>query len=79
MKKKKRALKIEKVCLTFTGGIPKEYGKHPFGRSPDFNNTCSKQSPKEKSHFVFNISFTAGINQQCFVGAGEDNSELYLF
>lgn len=40
-KKKKqqnlRGVKLEKAYLTFTGGVPKEYRKHPSGE-PDFNN-----------------------------------------
>lgn len=44
--KKMRGVKIEKVYLTFTGGIAKEYGKHPSGKSADFNNTCCKQFSK---------------------------------
>lgn len=33
-----RGVKIEKACLTFTEGIPKEYRKHPCGKNLDFNN-----------------------------------------
>jgi len=38
--RKMRGVKIEKVCLTCSGGILKEYGKHPSGKSADFNSTC---------------------------------------
>lgn len=44
--KKMRGIKIEKDCLTFPGGIPKEYGKHPSGKSADFNNACCMQVSK---------------------------------